>query len=295
MTDFENNLIIADKPYKAGFFPEIPNCRKVGSAFILTGGVNDDLLVTERTTTKELRQGRYTQLIEISTRPYLKELHFTSPSKEPAYSFSVYIKAVIQVENPLTFYVNRNLDIDAYFENLFSMDVRKITRKYSILDYVGMDDELTVKLSAYQNFDESTGFSYNVSIVLAEPDEKAAAYVEKSSTQELDMELKKRAHALSESLSNTLPDALKTAVVEGRMTEEEALQKIEANKEQQFQTELGRLDALRSRDIFTDEETRGYARARILGETMVDSNKLEGKVGLDEDEDLVDAMYEEDE
>lgn len=163
MTEFENALILKDEPYQAGFFPKVPNFRKEGSAFIFGGGINDDLLVTDRTTTKELRQGRYTRLIEISTRPYLQEIHFLSPSKETAYSFSVYVKAVIQVQKPITFYVNRNLDIGAYFENLFSMDVRKITRKYSILDYDDMDEELTKKLSTYDNFDESTGFSYRIS------------------------------------------------------------------------------------------------------------------------------------
>ena len=104
MTEFENALILQDQPYQTGFFPKIPNFRKEGSAFILTGGANDDLLVTDRTTTKELRQGKYTRLVEISTRPYLQEVNFSSPSKEAAYSFAVYIKAVIQVQRPITFY-----------------------------------------------------------------------------------------------------------------------------------------------------------------------------------------------
>ena len=294
MTDFENYLIKADEPYSGGFFPVIPNWRKEGSAFILTGGIGNDLLVTDRTTTKELRQGKYTRLIEISTRPYLKELHFTAPSKEPAYSFSVYVKAVIQVEIPLTFYVNRNLDVDTYFENLFSMDVRKITRKYSILDYAGMDDELTVTLSAYHNFDESTGFSYSVSAVLAEPDEKAADYVQRSSKQVLEMEIKAQARALAESLSTTLPEALMTAVAEGRMTLEEALQQIAINEEQQFETKLGRIDALRKKNIITEEETRNYARAHILGAAMANSNGLEDKADSDGEGNLVDALYEED-
>ncbi|WP_304583641.1 hypothetical protein [Acutalibacter muris] len=296
MTEFENALILQDQPYQTGFFPKIPNFRKEGSAFILTGGANDDLLVTDRTTTKELRQGKYTRLVEISTRPYLQEVNFSSPSKEAAYSFAVYIKAVIQVQRPITFYVNKNLDISAYFENLFSMDVRKITRKYSILDYEGMDEELTEKLSAYNNFDESTGFSYRISIVLAEPDENAEVYVKKNSTQQLDMQLKKNARDLTSALSANLPEALKVAVVEGRMTEEEALKKIGEYKDEQFQAELKRMKALRDSDILTDTEAKAFARGRIA--SAMGTNLLEEQASGDTaptDEEEIDEMYKEDE
>lgn len=296
MTEFENALILQDKPYQTGFFPKIPNFRKEGSAFILTGGANDDLLVTERTTTKELRQGKYTRLVEISTRPYLQEVNFSSPSKETAYSFAVYVKAVIQVQRPITFYVNKSLDINAYFKNLFSMDVKKITRKYSILDYDGMDEELTEKLSTYDNFDESTGFSYRISIVMAEPDKNAEVYVKKNSTQQLDMQLKKNARDLTSSLSESLPEALKVAVVEGKMTEEEAYKKIGEYNDEQFQAELKRIKALRDSDILTDTETKAFARGRIA--RAMGTNLLEEQASEDtepDDKDAMDEMYEEDE
>lgn len=296
MTEFENALILKDEPYQTGFFPKVPNFRKEGSTFILTGGVNGDLLVTDRTTTKELRQGKYTRLVEISTRPYLQEVHFSSPSKEAAYSFSVYIKAVIQVQTPIIFYTNRNLDINAYFESLFSLDVRKITRKYSILDYEGMDEELTEKLSTYSNFDNSTGFSYRISIVQADPDKNAEAYVKKNSTQQLDMRLKRNARELTDSLSTDLLEALKVAVVEGKMTEEEAYRKIKEYKDNQFQTDLQQIQALRDSDILTDTETKQYARGRIVGTMgtgqLMEQN-LEDTVEKDENSNLIDAMYEE--
>lgn len=298
MTEFENALILRDEPYQAGFFPKIPNFRKEGSAFILGGGINGDLLVTERTTAKELRQGRYTRLVEISTRPYLQEIHFLSPSKETAYSFSVYVKAVIQVQKPLTFYVNRNLDIGAYFENLFSMDVRKITRKYSILDYDDMDEELTKKLSTYDNFDESTGFSYRISIVLAEPDDAAQKYVKKNSTQQLDMKLRKNARELTDSLATDLSEAWKTAVVEGKMTEEEMLQKIEEHEDKLFDIGLKRALTLRDNDILTNSETKNLAKHQLIGVGSIKAleEQASGVVQeKQEDDDLIEAMYKEDE
>lgn len=297
MTEFENKLI-KDLPYKKSFFPQIPNYRKAGSAFILTDGVNDDLLITDKTTARDLRAGKYTRLVEISTRPYLKELHFTTPSKEGAYSFSVYVKAVIQVDQPITFYMHRNLDVDAYFENLFTMDVRKITRKYSILDYDGMDEKLTEKLSAYNNFDDSTGFSYQVSAVTAEPAADAKEYEEKFSTQQLNMKLKENARGLTSSLSGSLTEALRTAVVEGRMTEEEAFRKIAENEDAQFARKVNQVKVLREEEILTDEEAKTYGKASILGGAPDNTKKLTGQVSGESPKnngDMIDVMYEKEE
>lgn len=302
MTEFENNLILQDVPFKAGLFPQIPNYRKAGSAFILAEGADNDILVSAKTTARDLRVGKYTRLVEISTHPYTKEIEFTAASKEGAYSFSVYVKAVIQVTDPLTFYVNRNLDVDAYFKNLFTMDVRKITRKYSTLDYEGMDEELEEKLSAYNSFDSSTGFSYQVSVVMAEPGENAKEYVKKYSTQQLDMKLKENARGLTSSLAGSLTEALRTAVVEGRMTEEEAFQKIAENEDKEFARAVKRVETLRESEILTDEESKAYGKASILG-GMPDSGKLlTGQASAEpeqeaeeKDGNLIDAMYDEEE
>lgn len=301
MTEFQNDLILQDVPFKGGFFPQIPNYRKAGSAFILAEGANDDILVSANTTTRDLRVGKYTRLVEISTHPYTKEIDFTAASKEGAYSFSVYVKAVIQVTNPLTFYVNRNLDVNAYFKNLFTMDVRKITRKYSILDYEGMDEKLTEKLSSYNSFDDSTGFSYRVSVVTAEPGRDAEEYVKNYSKQQLDMKLKESARGLTSSLSGSMVEALKTAVVEGRMTEEEAFQKIAENEDKEFARAVKRVETLRESEILTDEESKTYGKLKILG-GMSESEKLltgqaakkaAGQEGKDSD--MIDAMYNDEE
>ena len=92
-------------------------------------------------------------------------------------NFEIYVKAIIQVKNPIRFYEIKNLDVDAYFENLFSMNIRKIAKKYSILDFTGLDDELKEKLSQYNTMDESTGFEYQVSVVDARLRADAEKYV----------------------------------------------------------------------------------------------------------------------
>ena len=297
MNEFENKLIIKDEAYQSGFFPRIPSFGKRGSAFILTGGCNDDIIVNERTTTKQIRQGRYTRLVEISTLPYTKEIRFNSSSKETAYSFDVYIKAVIQVNDPILFYENKNIDVDAYFDNLFSLDVRRITRLYSILDYDGMDTELTEKLSSYNNIDASTGFSYRISVVAASPGEKAQDYVHKYSTQQLDIGLKNNARKLAASLAKTFEDAIMTEVVEGKLSEAEAILKIQEYKNANFDGQIKRIEELREKGFITDKEAKSYVMPVLGGVgTKEQSNLIErgsDQNNLEDTSSVMDDFYTE--
>lgn len=258
MNEFENKLIIKEEAYKNGFFPQVPNAGKRGSAYILTGGCNDDIIVDGHTTTRQIRQGKYTRLVEISTLPYIKEIKFQSPSKEAHYSFEVYVKAVIQVNDPITFYENKNIDVDAYFDNLFSLDVRKITRTYSILNYNGMDEELTHKLSSYNTVDEATGFSYRISVVDAMPGENAQEYVQKFGKQQLDAEMKKSARALTGNFSVSYEEAIMTEVAEGKLSETEAILKIKEYQNLNYEEQLNRLDRLRKDGYLTDKEAKDF-------------------------------------
>lgn len=273
MNEFENKLIIKEEAYQRSFFPTLPKFNKRGSAFLFTGGSNNDIIVNEHTTPKEVRQGRYTKLVEISTLPYLKEIRFHSPSKESAYSFDVYVKAVIQVIDPILFYQNKNIDVDAYFDNLFSLDVRKITKGYSILDYDGMDDALTQKLSSYNTIDETTGFSYQISVVDATPGEKARQYVDQYSKQLLDAGLKNNARKLAATYSTVFEDAVMTEVAEGKLTESEAILQIEEYKAMNFENQVKRLEELREKDLITNKEAKRFLNPALDGVGLI--NKLD--------------------
>ncbi|MEH2957587.1 hypothetical protein [Candidatus Merdisoma sp. JLR.KK006] len=283
MNEFENKLILKEERYESGLFPQIPNFRKRGSAFVLTEGSNDDILVTEHTTTKQIRKGKYNMLIEISTLPYMKELTFTSPSKEAAYSFDVYVKAVIQVDDPIRFYENRNLDVDAYFNNLFLLDVKKVTRRYSILSYDGMDNELTRKLSSYNTIDAATGFSYTISVVDAQPGEQAQEYVERYSKQQLDASLKKNARELSKGFSVIFEEAVMTEVAEGRLSEMEAIVKIQEYNNSNFETKMNQLNKLREDGLITDKYARDSIKTAL---------RRSGLNGLPEQEDAYSEYQE---
>lgn len=262
MNRFENSLIVNEENFEGGLFVKVPNYKKDYSAFILTGGVGNDLVIDDMTTTKQIRKGQYKKLVEVSTAPYIKEIKFSVISKEVAYSFDVYVKAVIQVEDPLTYYRNRNLDVDAYFNNLLSMDVKRITRKYSILNFDGMDDELVNTLAAYNTFDKDTGFRYQISSVDATPGEKAANYVEKQSRQKLDADIIRSGHKLAKNVSTSYEEAIKAAVINREITELEAFEKLDAYNSASINKIMNTYQEFRNQGMLTDSEIA--QRGRVL-------------------------------
>lgn len=290
MNEFQSELVKKDEPYQCGLFPQIPNFRKDGSAFILTGGCNDDLLVTERTTNRDIRQGRYNRLVEISTRPYMTEVRFTANAQEQAYSFDVYVKAVIQVVDPITFFRNRNIDVDAYFHSLFSIDVKQITRQYSILNYDGLDKELTRKLSAYNNIDASTGFSYQVSIVDAEPGSAAREYVSRASKQQLEASLRSQAGILAKNLTYDYAEAVMMEVADGKISLQDAILKIEEHKDDRFDRTLDNAESLMDKGLLSEKEAKLFVLPRA-DRMLRDEYEDEGASGEDED---LDSFFEED-
>lgn len=288
MNEFQNKLLLKDEPYQCGLFPQIPNFRKDGSAFILTDGCNDDLRITERTTSREIRQGRYTRLVEISTRPYMTEIQFNATAREQAYSFDVYVKAVVQVVDPITFYRNRNIDVDAYFNKLFSIDVKQITRQYSILNYGGLDRELTQKLSAYNNVDADTGFSYQVSMVDAEPGAAAREYVSRASKQQLEASLRSQAVELAKALTTDYAEAVMIEVAEGKISHQEAILKIEQHQESRFDKVVDDAVRLIDKGLLSEVQARGVVLSErkisrhMLGEGNGDETIFQENGGFDQ-------------
>ena len=296
MNEFYNQLILGDSEYECNFFPHVPNYKKQGVAYILTEGVNDDIVVDDKTSSKQIRRGKYRRLVEISTNPYLKEIRFRSASKERSYTFEIYVKAVIQVKNPIIFYNNKNLDVDAYFTNMFMLDVRKITRKYSILEYDGLDEELTNKLSSYNTVDESTGFEYRISVVDAEPGVEAIEYVKRNDKQNLDVELKKKARSLVKDVATDYENAIRTEVIEGKISEKEAILEINRFRNADYEERLNKVADLRERRFISEED----ARKMIKKIQIVDNQENlieEGQNGVidtgEQDDNVLDELYEE--
>lgn len=283
MDRFENGLVLKEEEYHNGLFPKIPQFNKSGSAFVLTGGMKDDILINAHTTTRDIRNGKYTKLVEISTFSYVKDICFASPSKEAAYSFDISVRAVIQVADPIVYYQNRNLDVDIYFNNLFSLDVKKITKNYSILAYEGLDEELTKKLSSYNTMDEATGFSYQISAVNAIPGKDAQPYVQKYSQLQLNEGLKNNAKKLALSYQTTYEEAVWTAVAEGKMSQIEAITKIKEYNDGLFEDKVEKIESLRDKGILTDVQMKQLLIPEVgenFSASMLEDMKPNDRPGL---------------
>lgn len=255
MNEFENKLIKVYE-YKNGLFPQIPNFNKQGSAFILTGGVSNNIMVGQNTTTKDIRKGKYTQLIEISTRQYIKELSFNSVSKDMAFSFDVQVKVIIQVTKPLLFFENRDLDINTFLDNQFSSNIRRITQKYSILNYDRMCDELISVPPQCEAIDEIAGFTCHISSVYAVPSGNAIKYLEQKGKQQIEAEMKKNAKELINVYSNNYEEAIMTEVAEGKISEAEARIKIDEYNKSNFNQRMDMFKSLIENNIITTSEAR---------------------------------------
>lgn len=287
MNEFINKLIIKESEYKNGWFAKVPSYNKRNSAFVLTGGVKDDILVNDRTTSNEIRVGKYTTLVEISTAPYTKEITFNAMSKESAFSFDVYVKAVIQVTDPISFYNYKNLDVDEYFKNMFFMDVNKITKQYSILEYEKLDEDLISQLSKYKNVEADTGFSYQISGVWAKPDEKAAIYVERQSKQFIEAEIEKNTEKLINVYKKDYETAIWKLVAEGKITQTEAHEKIQEWQMKNYNNYMKITKEMLENNIINETTARsgGEEVLRLFGYpnsiNRIQDNNIEKNVDLD--------------
>jgi len=297
MNEFENKLIIKTENYESSLlFTKIPNYKKQGSVYLFTDGIHDNIAVNAHTTTRQIRQGKYKQLVEISILPYTKEITLKSSSKDSSFSFDVYVKAVIQVKDPIIFYDNKNIDVDAYFNNLFSLDIKKITRKYSILDYDGMDDKLTKKLSSYKTYDESTGFEYRVSVVDAEPDEEAKSYVRKSDIRQLDAELKEKARRLVIHYTTSYEEAVMNEVAEGILSETDAIIKIENYNKLSNDEKIKEITELVNRGLITESQARNRTKSLLqLDNSSAQINSKNDNIDINNADNIIDAFYDEEE
>lgn len=296
MNEFYNQLIISDSKFEYNFYTQIPNYRKQGVAYILTEGVNDDIVVDGKISTKQIRRGGYKRLVEISTNPFLKEIRFQSASKQRSYTFDIYVKAVIQVKDPIVFYKNKNLDVDAYFTNMFMLDVRKITRKYGILGYDGMDEELTNKLSSYNTVDTLTGFEYRISVVDAEPSTEANEYVKRNDNQNLDAEIRTNAANLIKDVANNYEDAIRKEVIEGKISETEAFLEINRFRNASYDEQLNQVVDLRERRLISEEDARNMVKKIRIAydqENLIGAGRNKAIDADAQDDNVLNRLYEE--
>jgi len=258
-------FVLNETEYKNSLFAKIPEHSKRSSWFLLTGGTSDDIIVDEFTTVRQIWRGRYTKLIEISKNALSYDHEFTSSCKETSYTFNVRVKAKVRVDNPIDFYINvRNIDIRAFFNNQFSLDVAKVTRKYSIMEYSGLDEELTKMLTSTHVSDSTTGLSYSISSVITEPNTDAKTFLKEVD----DMELRNRKKQMAGQIARnnrgkTFEDAVWEEVAQGLITDTDAIEKIEDYGRRGYQEKIAMLLQLRNEGFITDADIAAQAQTLL--------------------------------
>lgn len=294
-------FILKDEEYQNGLFPQIPKYNKKGSWFLLTEGSGDDIIVDDRTTVKQIRQGRYKRLVEISKSPYSYDYTFDSFCKETSYTFKVTVRAIVSVANPVDFYSNiRSVNINNFFNNQFSLDVGKITRKYSILNYGGIDDELTEILTRTKVIDPTTGLSYQISTVVTQPNEDARKILKEKEDLEISSTMKAQAMSIRSQLTNqagtfaklskdkTYEDAIWEEVAQGLFLDTEAIKKIDEYRRQSNSEKFNTLLKLRSEGFITDDDI-ALLKQDLLPTSS--QSKVKSLTNDDSDISIIDKFY----
>lgn len=240
--------------YKCGMFPQIPNYHKSGSWFLLTDGILDDIVVDENTTVKEIRRGRYRRLVEVSRKTLVFSHTFNSNCQEASYTFKVMIKANASVNDPIKFYANiKNISVNDFLNNQFLLDVKGITRKYSILNYSGIDEELTRVLTAATVIDDTSGLSYRIANVMTEPNDEAMKILKNRDEMTIKNKMSKEAGKIAVgNKTKTYEDAIWEEAAKGNFTDVEAIQLIDEYNRKSTEEKLDMLLRMTKEGMISD-------------------------------------------
>jgi hypothetical protein len=200
----------------------------------------------------------------------------------------VRVKAKVLVDNPVDFYNNlRNIDIRTFFNNQFSLDVAKITRKYSIMEYSGIDEELTAVLTSSHVADSTTGLSYQIQSVITEPNAEAKALLKTKDDMHIRAEMTQIASGIAQhSRGKSVEEAVWEEAAQGRISDTDAINKIEDYKKKGYLEKITMLIQLRDdgfiSDAATAEQVQMLLPASNAGTKTLPSGEVEVPSGADE-------------
>jgi hypothetical protein len=247
--------------YPNGLFPKIPNYHKSDTWFLLTEGITDDIIVDERATVKEIRKGQYKRLVEISRNTLAISHTFNSSCRETSYTFTVTIKANVYVNDPIKFHANvKNISVRDFLNNQFSLDVKAVTREYSILNYNGIDEDLTQVLTAMPVYNDTSGLSYQVTSVMTEPNAEAMKILKGRDDMAIKHEMSSVASAIAQqNRTKNYADAIWEQAAKGEITDVEAIRRVEEYERQGREEKYLMLLRLRDEGIIGDVDVQAQA------------------------------------
>lgn len=273
------NPILPTMQYRNGFFPTVPNPIQ-NRAILLRSSLNQSVIqINEKVTPRDIRIGKYDERIEIDLSKTIEEVVVSSPSKDEPYLFDVTITVEIWVTDPMSFYLKQGSDVTEYLRLKLLPSIRSITKGASIIYYNDIDNTLLSTLSTDTFISHDIGISYKIIGILCIPDASAKEYINSITSSKLLEETEKQriqtttniekftAMKAGELTGIDMEIAIFKEVAEGKITTEEALEKLAESKQKTGMRELGNIDALsdllvklNKRDQITDEEAARVVR-----------------------------------
>lgn len=277
--------------YKNGLFPHIPNHNKYDAWSLLTDGIADDVVVDDRLTVKDIRRGQYKRLVEISRSPQIFIHTFKSNCQEATYKFKVTIKANVYVNNPIKFYNNfKNISVHDFLDNQFFLDVGAVTRKYSILNYSGIDEELKRILTASVVSDDIAGLSYQIIAVMTEPDKDSMELLKQYDDMVIRREITNEAEKFAVmGKAKTYADVIWEEVAKGKISPVDAVQLIDEYNKKSIEDKIDTLNKLLGNGIINNTDFSVQAQNLFPG--IIGPSQAQNPSLVDTSE--VDELFEE--
>ncbi len=275
MESHSNIFISKILPFKNGLFVNKPIIEKSNMIYLLVDGKREDIVITERTSIKQIRDGKYTKMVEVINYPITKEIKVIAPAKESSYNFLITLNLTLEHTAPYLVLQNKNLIVEDYLHNLLSLEVRKITKLYSVLDFGMLGDQLSEKMMYPTQLEPDVGVKYRISSVTANLSDEALKFLRKQNDIEIEAEIKKTASSIGGSLILDYRNAIGAQIARGEISEEVAVFKIEEYERKHFQEKLDKFMKLVKDNIYTEAEVREYLRNQLsLGEYSTSNVEL---------------------
>jgi len=205
------NPIIREEAYPNGLFPNIPYVKN-GVAIVLTNGKKPPVLVDGLVSVRQIRNGKYSSLVEISTIFHNIDLNFSVLSKNEPYRFDVIVKVNVRVTDPIAFLNSQINDVPEVLTQHFSPIIRRLLKQADILEYGSLDEAVLQKLVDSNNFNDRSGLDFIVKDVEVQPDVQAMEYVRQLTDHDLNTRIERqKADIIAESFS--IKEKMKSEIV----------------------------------------------------------------------------------
>ena len=279
------NFIIKTEEFKSHPFSTFPQFNLDYEYVLLTDGESSSISVDNHTTSKMVRKGRFTKVVRITKAPIQFQLSFKSPTKETTYQFQITITAEVKITNPVQYYSSIGLsNISGFLESRVFNKIRRLTTRYTMFQLLELEEELDNILLNQQYENESSGLVYEIVKFFLEPASDTAETLREVDNMYKASSITGTAQKLSEGmLHKSFENVIMEEVAKNKITQEQAIMKIEEYRRSGFAEKLSLLKQLYENNILTDSDYKSEVH-KVIGLIPQKNQELPSGDGLLDEE-----------